>query len=190
MASSNIILIRHAKKPEACLHEAGMDSNGRDDPYSLSLEGWRQAKKLAELFISQDRILPLPDRIFASAFRPNGGHSRRPEQTVLPLSEILHCPISLTWALHEEREFGAVLANLKGTSLVCWQHQGLATLAKAIVLPEKFSTLLDWPPDCYNMIWYIYRSSLKAPWSFRSYYIIDNDNLELHSSETCFFRKK
>lgn len=49
MISSNIILIRHAKKPEESQHEPGIDSNGRDDPYSLSLEGWQQAKQLAEL---------------------------------------------------------------------------------------------------------------------------------------------
>ncbi|MGD7070483.1 phosphoglycerate mutase family protein [Acetobacter sp. AAB5] len=181
MVSSNIILIRHAKKPEEYLHETGLDRDGQDDPYSLSLEGWRQAKELAALFVSRDRMLPLPDRIFASAFRPGGGHSRRPEQTVLPLSEILQCPIDLTWALHEETEFGSVLANLKGTSLVCWQHQGLAALAKAIVLPEKFSISLDWPPERYNMIWQIHRSNATEPWSFRSYNIAHNDRLELHS---------
>lgn len=184
MISSNIILIRHAKKPEESQHEPGIDSNGREDPYSLSLEGWQQAKQFAELFVSRNGILPLPDRIFASAFRAGGGHSRRPEQTVLPLSEILHCPIDMTWALHEEKAFGAALCRLKGTSLVCWQHQGLAALAKAIVLPEEFSTLQDWPSDCYNMIWQLNRSNPTVPWCFKSYHITDHGKLKLHSSET------
>lgn len=90
----------------------------------------------------------------------------------------------MTWALHEEKAFGAALCRLKGTSLVCWQHQGLAALAKAIVLPEEFSTLQDWPSDCYNMIWQLNRSNPTVPWCFKSYHITDHGKLKLHSSET------
>ncbi|WP_242010948.1 hypothetical protein [Acetobacter musti] len=156
--STTILLIRHAEKPDEALHETGIDSHGQDDPYSLSRKGWRRAERLAGFFTGGESFLPVPDRLFASAFRPGGGHSRRPEQTVLPLSEALHCPVDLTWALHQEREFGAVLSRLEGTSLVCWQHQGLTDLAKAVVLPQQFSSLQEWPSDCYDMLWRISRA--------------------------------
>ncbi|NHO33935.1 hypothetical protein [Acetobacter fallax] len=184
MTKSNILLIRHAEKPDKCLHETGIDNHGRDDPYSLSKKGWQRAKGLVGLFTDEEDRLPVPDRIFASAFRPDGGHSRRPEQTALPLSETLHCPIDLTWALHQEKELSVVLSGLKGTSLVCWQHQGLADLAKAVLVTQWFSALQEWPPNCYDMIWRISRSGSETRWSFVSYHMTDDGRLQLHADET------
>ncbi|AHI27413.1 hypothetical protein LU298_14190 [Komagataeibacter intermedius] len=175
MTSINVVLIRHAEKPDGRRHETGIDGYGRDDPHSLSRRGWQRAKELPVFFTvvgTTSPLLPIPDRIFASAFRPGGGHSRRPEQTVQPLSETLHCPVDLRWSLHQERELGAVLASLEGTSLVCWQHQGLAALAKAIVAPQSLPALQEWPADCYDGIWWLHRDSPGEWWRMASYRMI------------------
>lgn len=47
MAPDNVLLIRHAEKPDEHLHETGIDGNGRDDPYLLSRRGWWRAQGLA-----------------------------------------------------------------------------------------------------------------------------------------------
>jgi len=121
MVSSNILLMRHAEKPIEALREKAFDCQSQKDSRSLSERGWERARKLPQLFApagSAASHLPVPDRIFASAFRPGGGHSRRPEETVRPLSDQLRRPVDLNWALHQEKAFGAVLARLQGTSLV------------------------------------------------------------------------
>jgi hypothetical protein len=116
--------------------------------------------------------LPSPDRIYASAFREGGGHSRRPEQTVQPLAQKLGCVVDLTWALHQEEAFAAALAVGTGTVLVCWQHQGLPALARAIAAPQDLSALPEdwnWPDDRYDVIWSLRREGPSRVWHFSQY---------------------
>jgi hypothetical protein len=175
MATTEILLLRHAEKPDRSESCAGITQEGRKDAKSLTVRGWQRAGALAVLLAPNRLIsssLPRPDRIYASAFREGGGHSRRPEQTVQPLAHKLGCPVDLTWALHQEEAFGTALAAGVGTALVCWQHQGLAALARAIAAPQPLSALpadWSWPDDRYDVIWSLRRENPSEIWHFTQY---------------------
>ena len=115
-----------------------MTPEGQEDTQSLTLRRWQRADAL-DVLLALNRPsasrLSSPDRIYASAFREGGGHSRRPEQTVQPLAQKLGCVVDLTWALHQEEAFGAALSVGTGTVFVGWQHQGLPALARAVAAP-------------------------------------------------------
>ena len=169
MAASTILLLRHAEKPDERGTMRGLTRDGQEDAKSLTVRGWQRAGALAALFGANIAHLPRPDRIYASAFRDGGGHSRRPEQSVLPLAQKLGLSIDLTWALHQEATFGQNLAAQTGTSLVCWQHQGLAELARAIVAPHRLDDLPTdwvWPANRYDVVWSLQRDSLDDTWHF------------------------
>ena len=175
MAATEILLLRHAEKPNGPDGGPGLTPDGREDPKSLTVCGWQRAGALAAVLAPNwpaSSHLPRPDRIYASAFRHGGGHSRRPEQTVLPLAQKLGCSVDLTWALHQEEAFGAVLARQAGVIVVCWQHQGLASLARAIVAPQHLEALpadWAWPKDRYDVIWSLRRNAPGDIWQFRQY---------------------
>ncbi len=76
-----------------------------------------------------------------SAFRNGGGHSRHLKQTVPPLAAKLEQAADLRRALHGEDECGAALAAQAGVVLVCWQHQGLPGLARALAAPQPLPEL-------------------------------------------------
>lgn len=165
--TTHILLLRHAEKPDERTGIYGVTPDGHNDSYALSVTGWQRAGALAPLFTHGH--LPVPDRIYASAFREGGGHSRRPEQTVLPLAQRLGLRVDLTWALHQERAFGAALSEHKGTIVVCWQHQGLADLVRAIARPQRSAALPPgwrWPPERYDVIWSLQRDVPGGRWRF------------------------
>jgi broad specificity phosphatase PhoE len=129
MAPTEILLLRHPEKRDGTDVRNGFTSEDWENGKSLSIRGWQRAGALVALLAPNPLLgprLPRPDRIYASAFRNGAGHSRRPEQTVLPLAQKLGLAVDLTWALHQERAFGAALAAEAGVALACWQHQGLA----------------------------------------------------------------
>jgi hypothetical protein len=175
MAATEILLVRHAEKPDTSDDGPGFTPDGCEDVKSLTIRGWQRAGALAAVLAPNfpaGSHLPRPDRIYASAFRDGGGHSRRPEQTVLPLAQKLGCSIDLTWALHQEQAFGALLAQQAGVVLVCWQHQGLVPLARAIVAPQRLAELPTdwaWPNDRYDVIWSLRRNGPGGRWHFRQY---------------------
>ncbi len=175
MAATEILLLRHAEKPDGSENCRGLTARGHADAKSLTIRGWQRAGALAVLLSPNPLVrarLPVPDWIYASAFRQGGGHSRRPEQTVQPLAQRLGRAMDLTWALHQEAAFGATLASQAGTALVCWQHQGLVSLARAIAAPQALPTIpLDWiwPADRYDVIWSLRRNEPTGTWRFRQY---------------------
>ncbi len=175
MAATEILLLRHAEKPQGADGRQGFTPEGREDGKSLSIRGWQRAGALCALLAPNPLLgprLPRPDRIYASAFREGGGHSRRPEQTVGPLARRLGLPVDLTWALHQERAFGAALAAGAGVALVCWQHQALPDLSRAVAAPQPLPGLKEgwsWPEDRYDVIWSLRRDEPGEAWRFAQY---------------------
>lgn len=167
-----ILLLRHAEKPDGDGREAGLGPEGRPDAKSLTVRGWQRAGGLAALLAPgplSASPLPRPDRIHASAFRKGGGHSRRPEQTVVPLAAKLGLVVDLRWALHGEDAFGAALSAQAGVVLVCWQHQGLPALARAVAAPQRLPELpegWEWPKSRFDVIWSLRRERPGAAWRF------------------------
>ncbi len=177
-AATEILLLRHAEKPGEGGETVGLGPDGRPDAKSLTVRGWQRAGGLATLLAPRGPLagpdapaprLPRPDRIHASAFRKGGGHSRRPEQTVLPLAAKLGQVVDLRWALHQEDAFGEALSAQAGIVLVCWQHQGLPALARAVAAPQRLPELPDrwrWPKRCFDVIWSLRRERPGEAWRF------------------------
>jgi hypothetical protein len=175
MRRAEIILLRHGEKPDDRLKGLGVSADGQADPHSLTPRGWQRAGALVPLLSPNPLLssrLPIPNKIYASAFREGGGHSRRPEQTMLPVAAKLELIVDLAWALGQEQEFGVTLAAREGTTLVCWQHQGLPGLARAITAPHPLAALpgdWTWPADRYDVIWSLQRAGAEKIWRFRQY---------------------
>jgi hypothetical protein len=106
------MVIRHAEKPEDAIQ--GVDINGLNDKESLTVKGWQRAGALARFFapLKADQLrsgVAQPKFLFASGpvgkkekKAGNGSKSERPEQTLMPLSELLGAPVSLNFIAGQE----------------------------------------------------------------------------------------
>jgi broad specificity phosphatase PhoE len=117
MARQTILIIRHADKPEPG-GDGGVDAVGVPDKNSLTPRGWQRAGIWAELFapsLGQQRLLPKPSAIFASAPASKaeiaaghgGSKSRRPLETISPLAAKLGIDVDLRFAKGQEADLAA-----------------------------------------------------------------------------------
>jgi hypothetical protein len=88
---ASIAFVRHAEKQLSDGPPHGVLVDGTPDPDSLIPRGWQRAGALVGLFVprgdqSGPALLPTPSRLFASEVGPHS-HSRRPLETLTPLSE-------------------------------------------------------------------------------------------------------
>ncbi|MBB2202959.1 histidine phosphatase family protein [Gluconacetobacter tumulisoli] len=175
MAVSEILILRHAEKPDKERQETGLSPEGLTDDRALNARGWQRAGALALLLGRDGRVrpdLPNPEKIYASALREGGGHSHRPQQTVGPLAARLSLEVKLDWSLNMEAPFAEELRRHAGTQLVCWQHEGIAALARAIVAPQVLSEIpagWTWPKARFDVIWCLRRQAATGPWQFAQY---------------------
>src|SRR5450755_221366 len=89
----SIAFVRHAEKQLGDGPPYGVLADGSPDPDSLTPRGWQRAGALVGLFVprtveSGPALLATPTRLFASEIGPHS-HSRRPLETLTPLSERL-----------------------------------------------------------------------------------------------------
>ena len=135
--SITVLVMRHAEK-----------SPDLNDPH-LTAAGEQRAKSLATYIPEQ---FGKPDFIFATA---NSGHSSRPFETVLPLSQALGVPIDQSYA---DQDYGALALILRGSEkyqgksvLICWHHGNIPSLLNAIgALVSTYPN--PWPNMTFNMI--------------------------------------
>ncbi len=163
--SKCIMLIRHAEKPDP--GHAGVDDAGSSDEHSLSVPGWCRAGALARYFSSlvdgaHPKGICRPQHIYAA--RATAMHrSTRPRDTVLPLAKALGLSADERWSDEDSVEkFAETLKNFETPVLICWRHDYLPALARAILhdndLPEV------WPADRFDLTWSIRREGDR--WSF------------------------
>jgi broad specificity phosphatase PhoE len=165
-----ILLIRHAEKPHGSIK--GVDADGTKDDEALTARGWQRAGALAVWFGSKEG-LPKPDRIYASAPERErvagqgkvGSKSSRPVQTVSPLAEKMPTTIIQTYTKDQEPALVDELVGLKGTTLVCWQHEAIPAIAKIILGTDK-GVPDPWPDDRFDVVWRFVRSGAGQTWSF------------------------
>jgi hypothetical protein len=150
------MLIRHAEKPQA--GSEGVNPAGRPDDGSLSVPGWRRAGALVPYFASlADRIdgqwICRPQHIFAA--RPTAQHpSTRPADTVQPLADALGLAVDQRWSDEDELDgVGEALRSFETPVLVCWRHDPLPALARAIFRGAGVPG--SWPEDRFDIIWSI-----------------------------------
>src|SRR5258707_13707115 len=161
MAEQTILIIRHAEKPEPGGDNA-VDGTGASDSKSLTPRGWQRAGVWAELFAPSLRRkpeLPRPTAVFASApahhaeiaAGKGGSKSRRPLETVSPLSAKLEIHVDLRFGKGKEGDLAKAISTVDGVVLVCWQHEDIVDIATALA-PDLKGMPTDWPGDCFNVI--------------------------------------
>ncbi len=157
-----ILILRHGEKPRPGGHK-GVDESGRQDERSLSPLGWQRAGAWAELFVpasGAEPMLPRPDRIVAS-----GAHSRRCVQTMDPLARKLALPIDAARTKGEETDLAEAINDLAGVTLVCWQHEKIARIAKSLS-PAPTGVPEIWPDERFNVVFRLRRDGEVESWLF------------------------
>jgi hypothetical protein len=142
---ARIILLRHAEKPP---HESNVH---------LSERGETRARALVA-FLATKSVLGSngpPAALFAPKFTRQG-RSRRPYETLEPLAERLKLPVQMPYG---PRNYAALAEHVLSdpafdgkTVIVCWIHDYLPALAKALgVKPEP----ARWKGSVYDRVWVI-----------------------------------
>lgn len=152
-----IWIIRHGEKPEGDIE--GIDSAGRVNKHSLTTRGWQRAGALGMVFTRPPKPgsppLSEPDSLLCPTYG-SAPHTRihRPFQTLTGLSGTTGRTIDTPFSTGQEKKLGeAVLAAQSGTVLICWEHDHIPAIARA--LPTKPGTVVPdaWPSDRYDLIW-------------------------------------
>ena len=167
MPEQTILIIRHAEKPEPG-GDSGVDHTGAPDPRSLTVRGWQRAGAWAELFVpalGQKSALPTPTAMFAAARGHDESKSRRPEETITALAKKLDRAIDLDFTKGQEDNLAVAIAEIGPVTLVCWQHEDIPTISRALA-PDLKDIPVAWPGDRFNVIFQFRRPDGNAPWSF------------------------
>lgn len=152
-----IMLIRHAEKPAGSL--GGVHESGAASGRGLSVRGWQRAGALACLFAPargplQNSLLVKPQFIFASAAvdDPEGGNSRsrRSQETVMPLAQLLGIDIDLTFSKGQERSLSRAAQACAGAVLISWQHENISAIANSIAGAEITPPI--WPAERFDLV--------------------------------------
>src|ERR1700722_5842775 len=123
--TKKIMIIRHGEKPGVPVAADGMDTDGNPDSKSLTAAGWRRAHALVDLFnpASRDAMrsrLAMPEHLFAAA-DTSGDRSKRPVETLTPLSESFDPPLSIDASI-ESTDVKSIVHAVKsagGVVLAC-----------------------------------------------------------------------
>jgi hypothetical protein len=167
---ASISLIRHAEKQLGEGPPYGVSADGSRDPESLTPRGWQRAGALVGLFTPRaDRrgaaILPTPTLLFASEVGPQS-HSRRPLETLLPLSERLGLALDQPLLRDDLDRLVEVILACDGDVLVAWEHKRLPLIANRLV-GEESSVPQLWPDDRFDLVWVFEPDSTGGSWRLR-----------------------
>ncbi len=181
------MLIRHAEKPTST--ESGINIDGDPDSSSLIPQGWQRAGALNGLFTSAIGPLPTPDFLFApnlfskdspgqskaSAAKKHGssGTSRRPYETITPLSLKLGITINLTPGSKSPSQYAKgdypTMLNtalaLQGIVLISWEHGEIPSLANQI-LGNQTTSPQKWPSERFDLVWVFDLNTATNTYSF------------------------
>jgi hypothetical protein len=166
-----VMLIRHAEKPTST--KSGVKESGEASARDLSVRGWQRAGALTCLFAPargawQHELLTRPQYIFASAAvnDPEGGtsRSRRSQETVMPLAELLNVHINLNFSKGEEKALAHAAQACDGPVLIAWQHENIAPIVNFLLGTESAPT--TWPPDRFDMIFVLTWDPVEGKYNF------------------------
>lgn len=157
------MIIRHAEKPEGAVQ--GVDVNGTDGKEFLVVRGWQRAGALVRFFapVSTQFHRPgieQPQHLFASGpvskkQKNTGGGSKsfRPEQTLMPLSQLLGdaVPLNLDFVEGQEKELAAAATACAGVVLIAWQHEEIPAIAVEIL--GTTGVVPQWPGTRFDLVW-------------------------------------
>ena len=156
--AQKVLIIRHAEKPGSSGQPYGVNANGAQDEESLTPLGWQRAGALVPLFAPAHGPLPnaelaKPDVLFATLVAPHS-KSERPMQTITSLSERLNVALNENGKYTKDQEADVAKAALEstGTVLICWQHEGIPTIAGNIPLSNG-PVPQEWPENRFDVVW-------------------------------------
>jgi hypothetical protein len=178
MSGLTLLIIRHAEKPNENWPGSGLTEQGTPDDHSLVVRGWQRAGSWAVLFGAGlgGNDYPQPHIIYAADPNLETGHagpeqlpSKRPYETVKPLSDRLHLETITKWSLGQETQLVSEITALTGVVLLCWEHKHiveiiLPQLAQGQTLPGLPS---KWDGERFDVVLRFDRLTAGAPWSFR-----------------------
>lgn len=149
-APAQVILIRHAEKPE----------NGSE----LSERGWKRAEALVWFFQTAPAVTQrgTPFAIYAAAPK-NEDSSIRSIQTVTPLAKTLNKAINTKFTRGQTHKIAVdIMENPAYTGkmvLICWQHTNLVEIAGELAgyngtAPDaQVSLPAAWPDQSFDRVW-------------------------------------
>jgi hypothetical protein len=153
MSASIIMVIRHAEKPVDNL--TGIQLDGSPDPESLIPQGWQRAGALVVLFDSSgsppNAALPVPQFLFASSYTAEGG-SKRPFETVQPLSLKLNLTVNLDYGKSDYSDMVNTAVKCDGVVLIAWEHEDIPNVGNAIV-GNSTTVPQSWTSDRFDVVW-------------------------------------
>lgn len=150
------MFIRHGEKSLG-LAPFGVKEDGTQNQHSLTPQGWERAGALIAFFASPTRdgiLTPIhiyaaaPDKDADNAAASDMDKSRRPVQTVTPLSRKLQLPIDQQFTVGQESALAADIKTREGAVLVSWEHKHIPLIASVFNsnVPGKW-------PDRYDLVW-------------------------------------
>lgn len=150
------MLLRHGEKPAKDLTPFGVTQIGERDKESLAVRGWQRAGALTNLFAAPDiqtnyPLLTKPQFLIASKPLRRQG-SKRPLQTITPLSEKLSISINSSFPRFDVERMVKHVFSCKGVVLICWQREYIPKIALQI-LGKQNSAPPVWPENRFDMIW-------------------------------------
>jgi hypothetical protein len=142
-ASLNVIIIRHAEKPE------------KGD--NLSCQGLNRAMQLPAVLVKQFGV---PNYAYVPA--PTIGKatkSGRMMQTIWPMAVKYNLTVNSKYDVKETATLAKNILKHSGTVLVVWEHKNIADIATAL---GANTAALNWPGNDYDSIWKINIKGSKA----------------------------
>jgi hypothetical protein len=94
--------------------------------------------------------------------------SRRPFQTVIPLSKRLGTTPIIDYQVGQERELASAIVGNSGVVLVSWEHKAITgRLLAAIAAGQQIKSMpRKWDETRYDLVLRFDRLSPEAPWLF------------------------
>jgi hypothetical protein len=172
--ATKIMIVRHAEKPPDNPPPYGVTARkGKHDEESLTVRGWQRAGALASFFAPQDgRPLPnpsvaTPQYVYASKVEDKkvkgekvGSKSKRPQQTITPLVELLGANVTTDFTIDkgDEEALAASAAACEGVVLICWEHQSITAIVSHLPLSPGTTPPAGWPDDAqgqgrFDLVW-------------------------------------
>lgn len=166
-----VMLLRHAEKELGGVPPFGVASDGSRDPQSLTVRGWQRAGALVGLFnpgsvATESGHLPSPTSLFASRIGETNNRSRRPRETLEPLSARLGIAIDERFLKAQIPELVTAIEAVQGVVLVAWEHKMIPPLAAALLGGTGAVPQL-WPDDRFDLIWILERDATGTSYRFR-----------------------
>lgn len=166
-----VTILRHAEKELGGVPPLGVAIDGSRDPESLTVRGWQRAGALVALFSPRPDsasagVPSAPSHLFASRVGETTSLSRRPRETLEPLSEHLDVAIDDRFLKSEIDELVAAIRGCDGAVLVAWEHKVIPFIAAALT-GDPATAPTNWPDDRFDVCWVFEPDEAGTTYRFR-----------------------